>query len=129
VPRGGDTSRKTCGGRHLQWADPSSLLTMGALARRLTDLPVGLIGCLRPVPRVAELDRLAGALAAAGARHLVLHALTGEAVAGLVAQVVEAEPGPRLLAEVAGAGGNPLFITELLGALAQEEAIATVGAA
>jgi predicted ATPase len=111
----------------LQWADPSSLLTVGALARRLTDLPVGLIGCLRPSPRVAELDRLAGALEAAGARHLVLHALTGEAVAGLVAQVVEAEPGPRLLAEVAGAAGNPLFITELLGALAQEEAITTAG--
>ena len=50
----------------LQWADPSSLLTVGALARRLTGLPVGVIGCLRPFPRVAELDRLAAALAAAG---------------------------------------------------------------
>jgi DNA-binding CsgD family transcriptional regulator len=111
----------------LQWADPSSLLTVGALARRLTGLPVGVIGCLRPSPRAAELDRLAGALEAAGARHLVLHPLTGEAVTGLVAQAVAAEPGPRLLAEIAGAGGNPLFVTELLGALAQEEAIATVG--
>ena len=111
----------------MQWADPSSLLTVGALARRLTGLPVGIIGCLRPFPRVAELDRLAGALEAAGARHLVLHPLTGEAVTGLVAQVVAAEPGPRLLAEVAGAAGNPLFVTELLGALAQEEAILTVG--
>src|SRR5690349_18299364 len=50
----------------LQWADPSSLLAVGALARRLTDLPVGLIGCLRLFPRDAELDRLTGALAAAG---------------------------------------------------------------
>jgi DNA-binding CsgD family transcriptional regulator/tetratricopeptide (TPR) repeat protein len=111
----------------LQWADPSSLLTVGALARRLTGLPVGVIGCLRPSPRSAELDRLAGALEAAGARHLVLHSLAGEAVTGLVAQVVAAEPGPRLLAEVAGAAGNPLFVTELLGALAQEEAITTAG--
>jgi DNA-binding CsgD family transcriptional regulator len=111
----------------LQRADPSSLLTVGVLARRLTGLPVGVIGCLRPSPRGAELDRLADALDAAGARHLVLHSLTGEAVTGLVAQAVAAEPGPRLLAEVAGAGGNPLFITELLGALAQEEAITTVG--
>jgi len=109
----------------LQWADPSSLLTVGALARRLTDLPVGVIGCLRPSPRSAELDRLAGALEAAGARHLTLHPLTGEAVADLVAQAVAAEPGPRLLSEVAGAAGNPLFITELLGALAQEGAITT----
>lgn len=111
----------------LQWADPSSLLTVGALARRLTDLPVGVIGCYRPSPRVAELDRLAGALEAAGARFLILHPLTEEAVTGLVAQVIAAEPGPRLLAELAGAGGNPLFVTELLGALAQEEAITTVG--
>ena len=111
----------------LQWADPSSLLTVGALARRLTDLPVGVIGCLRPSPRAAELDRLAGALEAAGARHLVLRPLTAEAVTGLVAQAVAAEPGPRLLAEVAGAAGNPLFVTELLGALAQEGAITTAG--
>jgi DNA-binding CsgD family transcriptional regulator len=111
----------------LQWADPSSLLTVGALARRLTDLPVGVIGCMRPSPRGAELDRLAGALEAAGARHLTLHPLTEEAVTGMVAQAVAAEPGPRLLAEVAGAAGNPLFITELLGALAQEDAIATGG--
>ena len=56
----------------------------------------------------------------AGARLLTLRPLTGEAVAGLLAQAVAAEPGPRLLAEVAGAAGNPLFVTEVLGALAQE---------
>jgi DNA-binding CsgD family transcriptional regulator len=111
----------------LQWADPSSLLTLGALGRRLIYLPIGLIGCLRPFPRTAELDRLAGALEAAGARRLTLRPLAGEAVTGLVARAVAAEPGPRLLAEVAGAAGNPLFITELLGALAQEEAIVTAG--
>jgi len=111
----------------LQWADPSSLLTLGVLGRRLTYLPVGLIGCLRPSPRIAELDRLAGALEAAGAQYLTLHPLAAEAVTGLVAEAVAAEPGPRLLAEVAGAAGNPLFVTELLGALAQEEAITTAG--
>ncbi len=111
----------------LQWADPSSLLAVGVLARRLAGLPVGVIGCLRPSPRTAELDRLAGALEAAGARHLVLRPLTGEAVTGLVAQAVAAEPGSRLLAQVSGAAGNPLFITELLGALAQEEGITTAG--
>jgi DNA-binding CsgD family transcriptional regulator len=111
----------------LQWADPSSLLTMGALARRLTDIPVGVIGCLRPSPRGAELNQLTSALEAVGARRVTLRPLGDAAVTGLVAQAVAAEPGPRLLAEVAGAAGNPLFITELLGALAQEEAIATTG--
>jgi AAA ATPase domain len=111
----------------LQWADPSSLLTLGVLGRRLDCLPVGVIGCLRPSPRTTELDRLAAALEAAGARHLTLRPLRGEAVTGLVAQAVAAEPGPRLLAEVSGAAGNPLFVTELLGALAQEGAITTAG--
>ena len=111
----------------LQWADPSSLLTLGVLGRRLDYLPVGLIACFRPSHQTAELDRLAGALEAVGARHLVLRPLTGEAVTGLVAQAVAAEPGPRLLAQVSGAAGNPLFVTELLGALAQEGAITTAG--
>lgn len=98
----------------------SSLLTLGVLGRRLDYLPVGLIACFRPSHQTAELDRLAGALEAAGARHLVLRPLTGEAVTGLVAEAVAAEPGPRLLAQVSGAAGNPRFVTELLGALAQE---------
>ncbi|HTQ93276.1 MAG TPA: AAA family ATPase [Streptosporangiaceae bacterium] len=111
----------------LQWADPSSLLTLGVLGRRLDYLPVGLVACFRPSHQTAELDRLARALEAAGARHLVLRPLTGEAVTGLVAQAIAAEPGPRLLAQVSGAAGNPLFVTELLGALAQEGAITTAG--
>ena len=35
----------------LQWADPSSLLTLAALGRRLAYLPVALIACFRPSPR------------------------------------------------------------------------------
>ena len=110
----------------LQWADPSSLLTLGALCRRLGYLPVALIGCLRPSPRSADLDRLAAALDAAGARRLPLGPLADTAVRDLVTETVTAAPGPRLLAEVTGAAGNPLFVTVLLGALAQEGAIQTV---
>ena len=111
----------------LQWADPSSLLTLAALSRRLAYLPVGLIGCLRPSPRIPELDRLAGLLLDAGGRILAVRGLTERAVAELVADVVAAVPGPGLLAGISGAAGNPLFVTELLGALAQEGAIDTVG--
>ena len=111
----------------LQWADRSSLLTLAAFSRCLAYLPVALVGCLRPVPRLTELERLAHALQAAGARQLALTPLAADAVRDLVAETVEAEPGPGLLAEISGAAGNPLFITELLGALAQEEAITTAG--
>jgi DNA-binding CsgD family transcriptional regulator len=111
----------------LQWADPSSLLTLGALGRRLEYLPVALIGCFRPFPGRVELDRLCGVLEAAGARRVTLRPLGGDAVAALVAETVAAEPGPKLLMEIAGAAGNPLFVTELLGALAQEGAIEISG--
>ena len=111
----------------LQWADPSSLLTLAALSRRLAYLPVALIGCLRPSPRLPELDRLAGLLLDAGGRILTVRGLTERAVAELVADAVAAVPGPGLLAGISGAAGNPLFVTELLGALAQEGAIDTAG--
>ena len=115
------------GADDLQWADPSSLLTLGALSRRLAYLPVCLIGCLRPSPRVSDLDRLAAALEAAGAQRLALRGLADAAVTELVADAVAAVPGQLLLAGIAGAAGNPLFVTELLGALAQEGAIQTAG--
>jgi DNA-binding CsgD family transcriptional regulator len=111
----------------LQWTDPSSLLTLAAMSRRLTDLPAGIIGCFRPAPRAGELDGLVRALETAGARHLALQPLRARAVSDLAAETVAAEPGPGLLGEVAGAAGNPLFVTELLAALLQEGAIRIEG--
>ncbi len=111
------------GADDMQWADPSSLLVMAALVRRLAYLPVAVIGCMRPSPRTAELDRLAIAAESAGARRLALRGLAEEAGRDLVAEAINAEPGPGLMAEISGAAGNPLFVTELLAALAQEGAI------
>ncbi len=109
----------------LQWADPSSLLTLGVVGRRLTHLPVAIVGCLRPTPRPDDLLRLLGVLRSVGAEQVSLQPLTGDAVGRLVAQLVDAEPGPRLLQEADGAGGNPLFISELLGALRQDGSLTT----
>ena len=114
------------GADDLQWADPSSLLTLAVLGRRLGDVPVALFGCFRPAPHTAELERLAGALEAVGARQLALGPLADVAVRELVAESVAANPGPALLAGLAGAAGNPLFVIELLGALRQEGAIEIV---
>jgi DNA-binding CsgD family transcriptional regulator len=115
------------GADDLQWADPSSLVTLAAMGRRVADLPVGIIGCFRPVPRAAELDGAVRALQAAGARHLTLPPLGAGAVGELVSEMVSAEPGPGLLAEISGAAGNPLFVTEVLAALQQEGAIQVMG--
>ena len=111
------------GADDLHWTDPSSLLTLGALAARTAYLPVAVIGCFRPSPRGADLERLAGTLEAAGGQRLLLGGLDGRAVTELVADSVGAVPGQRLLAGISGAAGNPLFVTELLGALAQEQMI------
>src|SRR5215813_12666484 len=111
------------GADDLHWADPLSLVTLGALAARLDGLPAAIIGCFRPAPAVAGLERLASGLEAAGGRRLSLRGLDARAVAELVADAVGAAPGRRLLAGLSGAAGNPLFVTELLGALAREQLI------
>jgi predicted ATPase len=110
----------------LQRADPSSLLTLAAMARRLADSPVALLVCLRLRPRSEELVWALDALEAPKARRLALGQLGEEAVAQLVVDALAAQPGGKLLAQVAAAGGNPLFITELLAALDHEGAIQTV---
>ena len=111
----------------LQWADSPSLLTLGAAARRIAGLPAAVIGCLRPLPHSADLNRVTGVLDKAGARRIWLAPLPAGAVRDLVADAVAAEPGPALLAEAAGAGGNPLFVTELVGALLQEGTVQVAG--
>src|SRR5262249_55503502 len=87
----------------LQWADPSSLLTLGAVARRMAGLPAALIGCLRPLPHSADLDRLTGVLERGGARRIWLAPLPAHAVHDLVADAGAAQPRPALLARAARA--------------------------
>ncbi len=111
----------------LQWADPSSLLTLAAIARRLVHSPVALICCLRPTPRGNELQHALQTLDGLGAVRLGLGQLDEQAVRELVADTVAAEPGRRLMAKVAGAGGNPLFVTELLAAIAEDGAVQLAG--
>jgi len=109
----------------LQWADPSSLVTLGALARTAVGLPVALIGCCRPFPRPPAMLRLFESLEQAGLQRLGLPHLGDSDVRDVVAELVGATPGPGLLAVVAGAAGNPLFVTELLNAIAREGSLRT----
>jgi DNA-binding CsgD family transcriptional regulator len=107
----------------LHWADPSTLVALSHLRRRLGHLPIALLGTLRPSPPSPELDQLLGELVAGGGARLLLGAMSPDEVAALVAEVVGRPPGATLLQVVAGAAGNPLFVTELLSALSSEEAI------
>jgi predicted ATPase len=107
----------------LHWADPSTLLALRQLCRRLTHLPLALLGTLRPSPWSPELDRLLGEFEDHGGANLLLGSIDPSAVAALVTQVLGTPPGPTLLRAVEGAGGNPLYVAELLRALSGRGAI------
>ena len=111
----------------VQWADPSTVITVRALTRQLAFLPVMLVATLRPLPRPPEVERLAVNLVREGAQWLALRPLEDKAVAELVAELVAATPADSLLAKVATAAGNPLFVIELVKALADQEAILVAG--
>ena len=101
----------------LQWADQASITLWGRLARSARQVPLLLIGMMRPVPQrddVLALRRVAG-----DATRLQLTGLTGTAVADLVAALAGGRPGDGLLRLADGAAGNPLYVTELVAALAR----------
>jgi DNA-binding CsgD family transcriptional regulator/tetratricopeptide (TPR) repeat protein len=101
----------------LQWADPASVTLWGRLARSARQVPLLLVGMMRPVPQREDL--LALRRVVGDAARLPLTALTGTAVADLVAALAGGTPDGDLLRLAGGAAGNPLYLTELLAALAR----------
>jgi DNA-binding CsgD family transcriptional regulator/tetratricopeptide (TPR) repeat protein len=99
----------------LQWADQASVTLWGRLARSARQMPLLLVGMMRPVPQRDDL--LALRRVVGDAARLQLTGLTVEAVADLVAALVGGKPEGNLLRLAAGAAGNPLYVTELVAAL------------
>jgi DNA-binding CsgD family transcriptional regulator/tetratricopeptide (TPR) repeat protein len=99
----------------LQWADPATVTAWSRLARAVRQIPLLLVGTLRPLPRRSDLNALRRTVGPAG--RLRMHSLSGQEVAEFVARAVGGQPGPRLLEQAADAGGNPLYLTELIDAL------------
>ena len=98
-------------------ADQASVTLWGRLARSARQVPLPLIGMMRPVPQrddVLALRRVAGDPA-----RLQLTGLTGAAVTDLVAVLAGGRPDDGLLQLADGAAGNPLYVTELVAALAR----------
>ena len=101
----------------LQWADRASITLWGRLAKAAQQIPLLLVGVMRPVPLredVLALRRMAG-----DASRLQLTELTDAAVADLVAALAGGQPDGSLLRLAEGAAGNPLYLTELIAALAR----------
>ncbi len=105
----------------LQWADQASITVWGRLARSARQVPLLLIGMMRPVPQRDDL--LALRRVAGDAAYLQLTALTEAAVAELVGALASGKPDGNLLRLADGAAGNPLYVTELVAALARSSSL------
>ena len=105
----------------LQWADQASITLWGRLARSARQMPLLLVGMMRPVPLRDEL--LALRRVVGDAARIQLTALTEAAVADLVAALAEGTPDGNLLRLADGAAGNPLYVAELVAALARSASL------
>ncbi len=101
----------------LQWADPASVTLWGRLARSARQVPLLLIGMMRPVP--LRDDLLALRRVVDDDARLQLTGLTGAAVSDLIAALTGGKPDGNLLRLADGAAGNPLYVAELVAALAR----------
>ena len=106
----------------LQWADQASVALCGRLARSAGQMPLLLIGTMRPVPQRDDLLALRRVIG--DEARVDLTGLTKAAVAELVAALAGGKPGKKLLRLADGAAGNPLYVTELLAALARSSSLA-----
>jgi DNA-binding CsgD family transcriptional regulator len=105
----------------LQWADQASITLWGRLAKSAHQVPLLLVGMMRPVPQREDL--LALRRAVDDAALLQLAGLDEAAVAELVAALAGGKPDDRLLQLADGAAGNPLYITELVAALTRSSGV------
>src|SRR5712691_1125436 len=105
----------------LQWADQASITLWGRLARSARQMPLLLVGMMRPAPQRDDLLALRRVVDEAA--RLQLTGLTGVAVADLVAALAGGKPDGSLLRLADGAAGNPLYVTELVAALARSSGL------
>ena len=101
----------------LQWADQASVTLWGRLARSAQQVPLLMVGMMRPVPQRDDLVALRRVVD--DAARLQLTGLTGAAAADLVAALAGGRPDGNLRRLADGAAGNPLYVTELVAALAR----------
>ena len=105
----------------LQWADQASVTLWGRLARSAQQVPLLLVGMMRPAPQRDDLMALRRVVS--DDARLQLAGLTGVAVADLVAALAGGKPDGNLLRLADGAAGNPLYLTELVAALARSSSL------
>jgi hypothetical protein len=109
----------------LQWADQASIGLLARLAGAVRQLPLFLIGMMRPVPQRDDLQALRRV--AGDAVRLPLTGLTKAAVAELIESLAGGTPDGQILRLADDAAGNPLYLTELVAALERTSRITVTG--
>ncbi|MEV0968882.1 helix-turn-helix transcriptional regulator [Microtetraspora glauca] len=111
----------------LHWADPATLMAVRTLQCRLSSRPLAWILARSTGGQRHEAERLFDVLERHGAHRMTLGPLPDEAVARIVADLLDARPEPELLAFASGAGGNPYLLVELVDGLRDEGAVEVAG--
>lgn len=106
----------------LQWADEATVGVWRRLAGFVAQLPLLLVGVLRPVPRRDDLAAVARRV-----ERIPLAPLADVAATALAATVAGGTPDPGLARLVRDAAGNPLYVVELVEALRRAGAITVDG--
>jgi DNA-binding CsgD family transcriptional regulator/tetratricopeptide (TPR) repeat protein len=106
----------------LQWADEATVALWRRIAQSVRQLPLLLVGAMRPVPQRDCLLALRAAVDPGD--RIRLGRLPDAAAAELVANLAGGTPGEGLLRLADGAAGNPLYLTELVDALARGDCLA-----
>ena len=106
----------------LQWADQATVTLWGRLVRSVRQVPLLLIGMMRPVPQRDDLVALRRAVPEDA--RILLGGLPVAEVTELVAGLAGGHPDGKLMRLADGAAGNPLYLTELVAALARSSRLA-----
>ncbi|GLZ31696.1 LuxR family transcriptional regulator [Lentzea sp. NBRC 105346] len=106
----------------LQWADGATVAVWRRLSDMVAQLPLLLVGAMRPVPHRDDLV----ALRRTGVDRIRLGALPARAVAELFGLILGGVPDDRLRKLAAGAGGNPLYLVELSEALVRGNCVEVI---
>jgi tetratricopeptide (TPR) repeat protein len=109
----------------LQWVDQASISLLARLAGSVRQLPLSLVGVMRPVPQRDDLQALRRM--ADDAVRLQLAGLTKAAVTELIESLAGGTPDGEILRLADDAAGNPLYITELVAALERTSRITVTG--
>jgi DNA-binding CsgD family transcriptional regulator len=111
----------------LQWADEASLVVWRRLSRAVGQLPLLVVGSLRPVLEGDEVARLVREVTVSGGVVVEVGPLGGAEAAVLAGGLLGGLPGRGLAGVLARAGGNPLYVGELADALVRDGRVRVAG--